>query len=164
MDMSEDFGDENSSRQQKILSFKCVESSMFSAFEGTWAMRYHTRHRKLNEKTKQYTYTYSTLLTYTVLVKPKGIVPVMALEWRIREDVPPNLKAVKIAAEKLLLQKNMYNNANSNTLVSNNALASSSSVPVLDPLKSLRLVNSNNWASDETLGMYIAASRNSSVK
>ena len=98
MDMSEDFGDENSSRQQKILSFKCVESSMFSAFEGTWAMRYHTRHRKLNEKTQQYTYTYSTLLIYTVLVKPKGIVPVMALEWRIREDVPSNLRAVKIAA------------------------------------------------------------------
>jgi len=33
-----------------------------------------------------------------VLVKPKGPVPVAALEWRIREDVPTNLRAVKRAA------------------------------------------------------------------
>ena len=64
----------------------------------------------------------------------------------------------------MYINANTANSGNSNTLVSNNALATSSSVPVLDPLKSLRLVNSNNWASDETLGMYIAASRNSSVK
>jgi len=32
-----------------------------------------------------------------VLVRPKGPVPVAALEWRIREDVPTNLRAVKAA-------------------------------------------------------------------
>merc|ERR1711862_991723 len=30
--------------------------------------------------------------------RPKGPVPVVALEWRIREDVPTNLRAVKKAA------------------------------------------------------------------
>jgi hypothetical protein len=39
-----------------------------------------------------------TQLTYKVLVRPKGPVPVAALEWRIREDVPTNLRAVKRAA------------------------------------------------------------------
>lgn len=36
-----------------------------------------------------------------VNVKPKGPVPVGALEWRIKEDVPTNLRAVKVASEKL---------------------------------------------------------------
>merc|ERR1712157_412693 len=31
-------------------------------------------------------------------VRPKGPVPVAALEWRIREDIPNNLRAVKKAA------------------------------------------------------------------
>ena len=34
-------------------------------------------------------------------ITPKGLVPVPALEWRIREDVPINLRSVKVAAEKL---------------------------------------------------------------
>ena len=42
-----------------------------------------------------------SVLTYDVLVRPKGPVPVFALEWRIREDVPTNLVAVKAAAEGL---------------------------------------------------------------
>ena len=32
-------------------------------------------------------------------MRPKGPVPVVALEWRIREDIPVNLIAVKRAAE-----------------------------------------------------------------
>lgn len=52
----------------------------------------------------------------------------MALEWRIREDVPTNLKAVKIAAERL-----NRNKANQQTSA-----------------------NLDAWAADETLGMYIA--------
>ncbi len=43
----------------------------------------------------------STKLFYMVNVKPKGPVPVGALEWRIKEDVPTNLRAVKVASEKL---------------------------------------------------------------
>lgn len=52
----------------------------------------------------------------------------MALEWRIREDVPTNLKAVKIAAERL-----SRNRANQQTSA-----------------------NLDAWTADETLGMYIA--------
>jgi hypothetical protein len=44
-------------------------------------------------------YDYTTKLMYRVNITPKGIVPVPALEWRIREDVPVNLIAVKDAAE-----------------------------------------------------------------
>jgi hypothetical protein len=39
-----------------------------------------------------------TTVSYTVKVRPKGPVPVAALEWRIREDVPTNLRAVMKAA------------------------------------------------------------------
>ena len=49
--------------------------------------------------------TIETVLSYVVDVRPKGPVPVAALEWRIREDVPTNLRAVKSAA--LLLQQRM---------------------------------------------------------
>ena len=34
-----------------------------------------------------------------------GLVPVPALEWRIREDVPVNLVAVKAATEKRLREQ-----------------------------------------------------------
>jgi hypothetical protein len=53
--------------------------------------------------TSLFTYPFprSTKLFYMVNVKPKGPVPVGALEWRIKEDVPTNLRAVKVASEKL---------------------------------------------------------------
>merc|ERR1712025_278834 len=38
-----------------------------------------------------------SVVSYVVDVRPKGPVPVAALEWRIREDVPTNLRAVKAA-------------------------------------------------------------------
>jgi len=38
---------------------------------------------------------------FQVNITPKGLVPVPALEWRIREDVPVNLLAVRDAALKL---------------------------------------------------------------
>jgi len=39
-----------------------------------------------------------TRVSYVVDVRPRGPVPVIALEWRIREDVPTNLRAVKKAS------------------------------------------------------------------
>jgi hypothetical protein len=137
MDMTEESNDENSSSRQKFIRFKLVESGMFSAFEGSWILKYHSRNRRYDPVTGQTSYTYNTLLTYTVLVRPKGIVPVMALEWRIREDVPTNLKAVKIAAEK-------YSKTKSASTLSNSR-APPSSV-------------STSWGADETLGMYISKS------
>ena len=42
---------------------------------------------------------YKSKLTYIVNITPKGLVPIPAIEWRIREDVPSNLIGVKAAAE-----------------------------------------------------------------
>jgi hypothetical protein len=40
-----------------------------------------------------------TRLSFSVDITPRGPVPVMPLEWRIREDVPVNLRGLKAAAE-----------------------------------------------------------------
>ena len=53
---------------------------MFSIFDGVWSLRYHSRHKFYDPQLKQQVYKYKTKLTYSVLVKPKGVVPVMALE------------------------------------------------------------------------------------
>lgn len=77
----------NDVQQRKIL-FKCVDSMFFTNFDGEWTA---TEVAGDNGEVM-------TQLTYKVLVRPKGPVPVAALEWRIREDVPTNLRAVKRAA------------------------------------------------------------------
>lgn len=41
------------------------------------------------------------MVTYTVDVRPKGPVPVAALEWRIKEDVPSNMMSVDEAARQV---------------------------------------------------------------
>merc|ERR1712161_159397 len=45
--------------------------------------------------------------SYDVLVKPNGPVPVAALEWQIKAEVPNNLRAVKKAALLLAAQSNV---------------------------------------------------------
>lgn len=76
------------------LTFTLADSFMFSAFDGSWTVGSHSREELSNGKTKV-----RSQLTYSVLVKPRGPVPVAALEWRIKEDVPVNLLAVKKAVE-----------------------------------------------------------------
>jgi len=73
--------------EQKQISFKCVDSFFFKEFDGIWQAS------EVNEDGE-----ILTKLKYVVDVRPKGPVPVAALEWRIREDVPTNLRAVKKAA------------------------------------------------------------------
>lgn len=87
MDMTEQFLTASTSNARKIL-FKCVDSQFFSTFDGAWTVQ-EQRNAVTGEK--------EVLCSYDVLVKPKGPVPVAALEWRIREDVPTNLRAVKAA-------------------------------------------------------------------
>jgi hypothetical protein len=65
-----------------------VDSQFFSEFDGAWTVK-----EQRNPATGQV----ETLCSYVVDVRPKGPVPVAALEWRIREDVPTNLRAVKAA-------------------------------------------------------------------
>lgn len=46
-------------------------------------------------------YQYTTKLFYMVHIRPKGPVPVLALEWQISNEVPNNLAALKKAAESV---------------------------------------------------------------
>lgn len=71
------------------ITFKCADSFFFQEFDGEW---------KVTETIDPNTRRPECLLSYVVDVRPKGPVPVAALEWRIREDVPTNLRAVKRAA------------------------------------------------------------------
>ena len=80
------------SSEQRNISFKCIDSFFFQTFDGDWTIR-----ERLNEESGEI----ETVISYSVLVGPKGPVPVAALEWRIREDVPTNLRAVKKAAGEL---------------------------------------------------------------
>lgn len=133
MDMTEDIENEGRAMAEKrTLNFKLAESGMFSAFDGSWSVRYHSRVREWDSASGEFVFRYKTMLTYSVLVKPKGPVPVIALEWRIKEDVPVNLSAMKIAAEKVTLK----------------------SRPQSSPNLELR----TNWGADETLGMYLGTS------
>ena len=74
---------------ERKITFKCFDSFFFSEFDGEW---------RVKEQRNMDTGEVETLLSYTVDVRPKGPVPVAPLEWRIREDVPTNLRAVKRAA------------------------------------------------------------------
>jgi len=96
MDMTE-FTDEGATRPTRIR-FSLVESAMFGYFDGEWRVTPYSRVRCRTDPTR---FDYKSQLSYRVNIMPKGLVPVPALEWRIREDVPVNLRAVKAAAEKL---------------------------------------------------------------
>ena len=76
--------------EERRIDFKCVDSQFFTEFDGTW--------RVVQMPDNPFTGEAETTVSYTVDVRPKGPVPVAALEWRIREDVPTNLRAVKRAA------------------------------------------------------------------
>ena len=80
------------------ISFALVDSAMFAAFDGEWRVQPYSRVRSKADPSR---FEYKTKLSYRVNITPKGLVPVPALEWRIREDVPVNLAAVKAAAERL---------------------------------------------------------------
>ena len=79
------------SEKERKITFKCFDSMFFSEFDGEWSAQERVGANGELE----------TLLSYVVLVKPNGPVPVAALEWRIREDVPTNLRAVKLAATRV---------------------------------------------------------------
>lgn len=96
MDMEEVGTEEDRRFFQKKLRFSCVESQMFQEFEGEWRIQPHSRRKDPNSDRR----LYSTKIFYTVNITPKGLVPAAALEWRIKEDVPLNLMAVKAAVEK----------------------------------------------------------------
>ncbi|KAA8496407.1 hypothetical protein FVE85_0136 [Porphyridium purpureum] len=85
MDMTEQNKDNDNLRS---IVFRLAASRDFKRFEGVWFLT------KINDR--------FTKLNYEVLISPKGFVPVSAVEWRIKEDVPANLLAVKRACEALV--------------------------------------------------------------
>mmetsp|Transcript_21552 Transcript_21552/g.69565 ORF Transcript_21552/g.69565 Transcript_21552/m.69565 type:complete len:232 (-) Transcript_21552:34-729(-) len=101
MDMTERKGgnDAREARGMRRIEFSLIESAMFGAFEGEWRVQPYSRTRARGGSSDAFEYT--TRLSYKVDITPRGLVPVPALEWRIREDVPLNLRAVRAAAEKL---------------------------------------------------------------
>lgn len=75
-----------SSTKSRAIDFKLVSSRDFKEFTGTWEMR----SVGINK----------TALYYTVSIVPKGLVPIKAIEWRISEDVPGNMNAVRDECER----------------------------------------------------------------
>lgn len=84
MDMKEVGPTSDTSR---AIDFNLVESRDFQVFEGTWLMEAAPDG---SEKTS---------LQYRVTIVPRGLVPVKAIEWRIGEDIPGNMNAVKRECE-----------------------------------------------------------------
>ncbi len=83
--------DYNEDMKTYSIDFQCVQSQFFSQFDGSWILEEYS-HSK-------------TMVRYIVDVMPKGPVPVAALEWRIKEDVPVNLLAVLKAARAASVKK-----------------------------------------------------------
>jgi Polyketide cyclase / dehydrase and lipid transport len=74
------------SLHSRCINFDLVESRDFREFSGHWRME------ALPDS--------QTALYYSVSIAPKGLVPVAAIEWRISEDVPQNMDAVKRQCER----------------------------------------------------------------
>uniref|UniRef100_A0A6U3TX07 Coenzyme Q-binding protein COQ10 START domain-containing protein n=1 Tax=Ditylum brightwellii TaxID=49249 RepID=A0A6U3TX07_9STRA len=81
--------------EERSISFKCVDSQFFTEFDGEWTVTSSSNNGREMHGVPH------TNVRYSVDVRPKGPVPVAALEWRIKEDVPINLKAVKKASLKV---------------------------------------------------------------
>jgi Polyketide cyclase / dehydrase and lipid transport len=139
IDMREEEESEGRALKEKKLIFKLAESSMFSSFDGSWSIRYHSRVKEFDSSVNDYVFRYKTLLTYSVLVKPKGPVPVIALEWRIKEDVPINLIAMKMASEKVTAENRLRDR-----------------IASAEPCRL-----TTQWGADETLGIYIRNTKGS---
>lgn len=123
---------------ERKITFKCVDSFFFREFDGEWKVK-----ENINESGEV-----ETLLSYVVDVRPKGPVPVAALEWRIREDVPTNLRAVKKAALAVGYDGVMATRPNKVTA----ALPSTGESSLALMQKNLVKVQ---WYKDETMAAYL---------
>lgn len=92
---------ESENLKEKTLSFILVKSRMFKSFYGSWNLKYHSCSKEYDNINKTYLDKYKTKLTFTVFVEPRGKVPVTLLEWRMREDLPTNLRGIEHSTMKL---------------------------------------------------------------
>jgi hypothetical protein len=117
--------------QGRKIGFKCVDSQFFSNFDGDWVVKEQIGPNGEVE----------TVCAYSVDVRPKGPVPVAALEWRIREDVPTNLRAVKAAAILLSNPKSINTPALAKAYAEKNG--------------ALLVSSMMDWDRDETMAKYL---------
>lgn len=131
MDMKEKIVVSNQGREERRITFQCADSFFFSEFDGVWTVY---EQRGVGDAIE-------SVLSYVVDVRPKGPVPVQALEWRIREDVPTNLRAVKRAAMQVGAQR----------------VGGEQHPPRLSSMSRLaRAVQMNvKWDADETMAAYL---------
>lgn len=128
---------------ERAIGFKCVDSQFFKEFDGQWTVKERMGPDGSLE----------TVCSYMVDVRPKGPVPVAALEWRIREDVPTNLRAVKAATLKI----------NSPTTLPLAPSRSGASIPGIQATRvgkdardrTRMLISLSDWDRDETMGKYL---------
>lgn len=92
----------SSSKQCRVIDFKCVDSQFFSEFDGSWIVEEYYNDDTTTSSTDD---APITMVRYVVDVRPKGPVPVAALEWRIKEDVPVNILAVSKAATAIMTRQ-----------------------------------------------------------
>lgn len=146
--------------QARMIEFKCVESPFFSEFDGSWKVE-----ERNNDMGK-----IESVVSYAVEVRPRGPVPVAALEWRIREDVPTNLRAVKHAAltvgyDGVMAERRLHNPSarpKSRDLPSRSGrrrqpVASPQPAATSPPLVTATLASSPlaDWGEDETMAAYL---------
>jgi hypothetical protein len=131
------------------IGFTLVESRMFDAFDGAWTLTQHSSRREYDAQLQRRIEKPTTKLTYTVAVRPRGPVPVLALEWRIKEDVPINLRAIKVAAERLAYHEN-----NTIRKVTAGGGKSGTGTQPGTTQQQLQQQQQLKWESDETLGLY----------
>jgi Polyketide cyclase / dehydrase and lipid transport len=140
--------------QSRMIEFKCVESPFFSEFDGSWKVT-----ESLTEEGKV-----ESVVSYSVEVRPRGPVPVAALEWRIREDVPTNLRAVKhaaltvgyngVMAERRLALPQVARTRRRQPMV---AKALAAQPMANQPMVTARLASypGADWGDDETMAAYL---------
>lgn len=93
------------SLKQCVIDFKCVDSQFFSEFDGSWIVEEYKDEDRMSSSSSSDDNVPITMVRYVVDVRPKGPVPVAALEWRIKEDVPVNILAVSKAATAVMIRE-----------------------------------------------------------
>jgi len=101
MDISELQCDEGENLKEKTLSFKLVKSPIFESFHGKWNLKYNSCIKEYDNINKNYFYKCKTKLSFDVFIEPRGRVPITLLEWRMREDIPTNLRGIEYSTAKL---------------------------------------------------------------
>mmetsp|Transcript_30139 Transcript_30139/g.39696 ORF Transcript_30139/g.39696 Transcript_30139/m.39696 type:complete len:311 (-) Transcript_30139:557-1489(-) len=147
MDMTEVYEKPDEKFYQRKILFQLVESAMFNGFNGEWRVQNYSRMKNPDASGEEGKYIYTSKVFYVVEVRPRGPVPVAALEWQIKSEVPKNLQAVKIAAEKI------------KKLSFGNGVALGASNKIIVKGNS----DKQGWEEDETLDMYSFAEKGKKV-